>query len=97
MSEVDHNELVHYELVAEHNASLNYERKELATINKELDKLIQAIINGVSAISIKDKINALEARKEALTANDYYFIISIFAFTRLLAPLSISRIVASSI
>lgn len=52
------------ELVAKHNASLNFERKELTSINKELDKLIQAIIDGVSGASVKDKIDALETRKQ---------------------------------
>lgn len=56
------------ELVAEHNASLNFERKELTSVHKELDKLIQAIIDGVSGASVKDKIDTLEARKDALTA-----------------------------
>jgi site-specific DNA recombinase len=54
------------DLTAEHNATLIRERKELSNIDKELDKLIQAIIDGVPGSHLKDKIAALEGRKEAL-------------------------------
>jgi len=54
------------DLTAEYNAALIHERRELDKINRELDKLIQAIIEGVSGTHLKDKIADLEARKEAL-------------------------------
>ncbi|MEP2942669.1 MAG: recombinase family protein [Sneathiella sp.] len=56
------------ELTAQHNATLNHERNELTKTNKELDKLVQAIIDGVPGSHLKDRIGELEAKKAALTA-----------------------------
>ena len=47
----------------EHRASVSYGRQELATVEREIRKFIQAIKDGVSALSIKDELLALEARK----------------------------------
>ena len=41
--------------------------RELATVEKDIDRLIQAIKDGVPALSIKDKIIELEQRKAELT------------------------------
>jgi hypothetical protein len=50
----------------EHRASVSYGRQELASVDREIRKLIQAIKDGVSALSIKDELLALEARKAEL-------------------------------
>ena len=50
----------------EHRASLTQGRSELASVEREIRKLIQAIKDGVSALSIKDELLALEARKAEL-------------------------------
>jgi site-specific DNA recombinase len=50
----------------EHRASLSNGRRELACIEREIRKFIQAIKDGVSALSIKDELLALEARKAEL-------------------------------
>jgi len=50
----------------EHRASLSNGRRELACIEREIRKFIQAIKEGVSALSIKDELLALEARKAEL-------------------------------
>lgn len=42
-------------------------RNELPRIDRELDKAIQAILDGVPGAKLKDKIGALEARKIELT------------------------------
>ena len=47
----------------EHRASLSNGRQELATVEREIRKLIQAIKDGVSALSIKDELLSLEAGK----------------------------------
>ena len=47
----------------EHRASLSNGRRELACIEREIRKFIDAIKEGVSALSIKDELLALEARK----------------------------------
>ena len=47
----------------EHRASLSYGRQELAAVEREIRKFIQAIEDGVSALSIKDELLLLEARK----------------------------------
>ena len=41
-------------------------RAELATVEREIRKLVQAIKDGVSALSIKDELLSLEARKADL-------------------------------
>ena len=50
----------------EHRASLSNARMELAGVEREIRKLVQAIKDGVSAISIKDELLSLEARKVEL-------------------------------
>jgi site-specific DNA recombinase len=50
----------------EHRASLTQGRSELASVEREIRKLIQAIKDGVSALSIKDELLALEPRKAEL-------------------------------
>jgi hypothetical protein len=50
----------------EHRASLSHGRHELAAVEREIRKLIQAIKDGVSALSIKDELLKLEARKAEL-------------------------------
>jgi site-specific DNA recombinase len=50
----------------EHRASLSSARSELATVEREIRKLVQAIKDGVSALSIKDELLSLEARKAEL-------------------------------
>ncbi|MDE1905548.1 MAG: recombinase family protein, partial [Rhodospirillales bacterium] len=48
--------------------TLAAQRKELERIDRELDKAIQAILDGVPGARLKDKIGQLEARKAELTA-----------------------------
>jgi site-specific DNA recombinase len=50
----------------ERRASLTHGRAELGRVEREIRKLIQAIKDGVSALSIKDELLALEARKAEL-------------------------------
>jgi hypothetical protein len=50
----------------EHRAGLSSARSELANVEKEIRKLVQAIKDGVSALSIKDELLSLEARKAQL-------------------------------
>jgi site-specific DNA recombinase len=50
----------------EHRAGLTHGRAELASVEREIRKLIQAIKDGVSALSIKDELLLLEARKAEL-------------------------------
>ena len=50
----------------EHRARLSHGRHELAVVDREIRKLIQAIKDGVSALSIKDELLKLEARKAEL-------------------------------
>ena len=50
----------------EHRASLSNGRHELATIEREIRKFIQAIKDGVPALPIKDELLSLEARKAEL-------------------------------
>ena len=49
-------------------ATLTAQRKELERIDRELDKAIQAILDGVPGARLKDKIGQLEGRKAELTA-----------------------------
>ena len=44
-------------------AQLAAQRAELGKIDRELDRLVQAIIDGVPGARVKDRIGALEARK----------------------------------
>jgi site-specific DNA recombinase len=50
----------------EHRAGVSSARTELATVDREIRKLVQAIKDGVSALSIKDELLSLEARKAEL-------------------------------
>ena len=50
----------------EHRASLSHGRQGLASVEREIRKLIQAIKDGVSALSIKDELLSLEARNAEL-------------------------------
>ncbi len=50
----------------EHRAGLTHGRAKLARVEREIRKLIQAIKDGVAALSIKDELMNLEARKAEL-------------------------------
>ena len=50
----------------EHRARLSSARSELATVEREIRKLVQAIKDGACALSIKDELLALEARRVGL-------------------------------
>jgi site-specific DNA recombinase len=50
----------------EHRAGLSSARTELARVEREIRKLVQAIKDGVSALSIRDELLSLEARKAEL-------------------------------
>jgi hypothetical protein len=50
----------------EHRAGLSSARSELAVVEREIRTLVQAIKDGVSALSIKDELLSLEARKVEL-------------------------------
>jgi site-specific DNA recombinase len=50
----------------EHRAGLASACTELAAVEREIRKLVQAIKDGVSALSIKDELLSLEARKAEL-------------------------------
>ena len=50
----------------EHRASLSHGRQELAAVEREIRRFIQALKDGVSALSIKDELLSLEARKAEL-------------------------------
>jgi DNA invertase Pin-like site-specific DNA recombinase len=50
----------------EHRAGLSSDRTELARVEREIRKLVQAIKDGVAALSIKDELLSLEARKAEL-------------------------------
>ncbi|WEQ55027.1 recombinase family protein [Komagataeibacter nataicola] len=52
----------------EKGADLAAMRAELPRVDRELDKAIQAILDGVPGVKLKDKIGRLEARKEELVA-----------------------------
>ncbi|WP_407114737.1 recombinase family protein [Bradyrhizobium sp. LMG 9283] len=50
----------------ERGADIEVQRRELERTERELDKAIQAILEGVPGAKLKDKIGALEARKAEL-------------------------------
>jgi DNA invertase Pin-like site-specific DNA recombinase len=50
----------------EHRTGVSSARTELATVDREIRKLVQAIKDGVSVLSIKDELLSLEARKAEL-------------------------------
>ena len=54
----------------EHRASISNGRTELAGVDREIRKLIQAIKDGVPALSIKDELLSLESRKAQLQSRD---------------------------
>ncbi|MEM7530529.1 MAG: recombinase family protein [Pseudomonadota bacterium] len=56
------------QLAAEQNAGRDAAKTELERVERDLDKLIEAILDGVPGARLKDKIAALETRKEALEA-----------------------------
>jgi DNA invertase Pin-like site-specific DNA recombinase len=56
------------QLLMDHNAELVGARAELGKITREIDRLIQAIIDGVPGAQVKDKMGQLEARKIELEA-----------------------------
>ena len=51
-----------------HRASLSNGRHELVSVEREIRKLIHAIKDGVPALSIKDELLSLEARRAELQA-----------------------------
>jgi hypothetical protein len=53
----------------EHRAGLSSARTELAAVEREIRKLVQAIKDGVSAWSIKDELFSFEARKAELQSH----------------------------
>jgi site-specific DNA recombinase len=55
-----------HRLRMEHRAGLSSARTELASAEREIRKLVQAIKDGASALSIKDELFSLEARKAEL-------------------------------
>jgi site-specific DNA recombinase len=55
-----------HRLRMEHRAGLSSARAELADVERKIRKLVQAIKEGVSALSIKDELVSLEARKAEL-------------------------------
>jgi hypothetical protein len=50
----------------EHRASVSSARTQLAALEREIRKLIQAIKDGVPALSIKDELLSLESQKAQL-------------------------------
>jgi len=50
----------------EHRAKLSHGRQELVSVEREIRKLVQAIKDGVSAVSIKNELLSLEARQTEL-------------------------------
>ncbi len=50
----------------EHRAKLSHGRQELASVEREIRELVQAIKDGVSAVSIKNELLALEGRQTEL-------------------------------
>ncbi|MBB4364227.1 hypothetical protein GGD65_005285 [Bradyrhizobium sp. CIR18] len=51
----------------ERSADIVSQRKELERVQRDLDRAIQAILDGVPGAQLKDKIGGLEARKAELT------------------------------
>lgn len=50
-----------------HNAQRNQHESELAKVQRDINKLIECIKNGIDPTLIKDEINGLQKRKESLT------------------------------
>jgi site-specific DNA recombinase len=55
-------------LTREHNAAREGARAELGKVNRDLDRLVQAILDGAPARTVRDRMAQLEARKELLEA-----------------------------
>jgi site-specific DNA recombinase len=55
-------------LRSERNATLEGHRAELVKVRKDIDRVIEAIIDGVLGSQVKDKMARLEERKQALEA-----------------------------
>ena len=55
-------------MVAEHNAGLHASRAELEKVSRDMERLVQAIVDGVPAAQVKDKMAQLERRKGELEA-----------------------------
>jgi site-specific DNA recombinase len=55
-------------LTQEHNAAREGARAELAKLNRDLDRLVQALLDGAPARTVKDRMVQLEARKDVLEA-----------------------------
>jgi hypothetical protein len=51
----------------ERSADIVSQRKEMERAQRDLDRAIQAILDGVPGAQLKDKIGGLEARKAELT------------------------------
>src|SRR5262249_34962495 len=50
----------------ERRASLSQGKRDLAETERQIERLIQAITDGISAASIKEKLHSLEARRTKL-------------------------------
>jgi site-specific DNA recombinase len=55
-------------LTREHNAAREGAKAELARVNRDLDRLVQALLEGTPARTVKDRMAQLEARKDVLEA-----------------------------
>jgi site-specific DNA recombinase len=55
-------------LTREHNAAREGAKAELSRVNRNLDRLVQALLDGAPARTVKDRMAHLEARKEVLEA-----------------------------
>jgi site-specific DNA recombinase len=55
-------------LTREHNAAREGARAELGRVNRDLDRLVQALLEGTPARTVKDRMAQLEARKNVLEA-----------------------------
>jgi site-specific DNA recombinase len=55
-------------LTQEHNAAREGAKAELDRVNHDLDRLVQALLDGTPARTVKDRMAQLEVRKEVLEA-----------------------------
>jgi DNA invertase Pin-like site-specific DNA recombinase len=55
-------------LTREHNAAREGAKVELAKVNRDLDRLVQALLDGAPARTVKDRMAHLEGRKDVLEA-----------------------------
>jgi hypothetical protein len=56
-------------LAQEHNAAREGAKAELDRVNHDLDRLVQALLDGTPARTVKDRMAQLEARKDVLEAH----------------------------